>query len=142
MEGATGWASLGLQARQVESPEGAEGAGWAGGARGRSLKKIYIYCTHLYEALCVGRGSGAASVSAGHGSGGALPPPGTSLSAGLTGSARADSVASCLLLEREGKSQIQFQPMVGRGVGLVTACLRNPWGKETQPDVRFPDQRE
>lgn len=77
MEGATGWASLGLQARQVESPEGAEGAGWAGGARGRSLKKIYIYCTHLYEALCVGRGSGAASVSAGHGSGGhfLLPAP-------------------------------------------------------------------
>ena len=41
MEGAVGWASLGLQGKEVQSPEASGHVVFEGG--GRSLKKIYIY---------------------------------------------------------------------------------------------------
>ena len=65
---------------------------------------------------------------------GRLLPPWTSLPAGLVGLASMDTAAGHRLLGREGKLKIQFnshpQWAEGRGMGLATTWLRNPWEKE------------
>lgn len=65
MEGAVGWASLGLQGKEVQSPEASGHVVFEGG--GRSLKKIYIYTVHIYMKRSVsGQKSDVESVSGGH----------------------------------------------------------------------------
>ena len=69
---------------------------------------------------------------------GGVPPPGTSLSAGLTGLASMDTAAGHHLLGKEGKLKIQFQPLVGRGKrhGAGHRLAKKSLGER---NVRLPD---
>lgn len=63
MEGVPGWAVLGLQGKEVESPE-ASGHVWCEKGGASHLKKyIYIFCTIYTKHPGSGQKSGAGSVS-------------------------------------------------------------------------------
>lgn len=65
MEGAAGWALLGLQGQEVESPEASGHVGFEGG--GASHLKKYIFTVHISTKHSVsGQKSDAESVSASH----------------------------------------------------------------------------